>query len=399
MPGPLEGVRVVDLTTVMYGPYCTQIMGEMGADVIKVEPPGGDVTRLVGPARHRGMSASILMKGKNKRSIVLDLSKESAREALGRIVAKADVFIHNMRPRAADKLRIAYDDVRRFNPQIVYCAAVGYGRDGPYRDKPAYDDLIQGASGLAALMGGMLGGEPRYVPSVLADKTSGLFALYAILMALFHRERTGEGQAVDVSMFEAFTSFVMNEHLQASVFEPPLGPPGYARLLSPNRRPYATRDGHICVLPYTDRHWRRFFEIAGRPELADDARFVDMPARTENINALYGIVADVLPQRTTAEWLEAFEQADIAAMPVNTPQDLFTDPHLQAVGFFEESDHPSEGRIRTMRPPIRMSKTPPGSERPAPRLGEHSREILSEAGLSEEEISELFEEEASLQGN
>jgi len=200
-------------------------------------------------------------------------------------------------------------------------------------------------------------------------------------------------------MFEAFTSFVMNEHLQASVFEPPLGPPGYARLLSPNRRPYATRDGHICVLPYTDRHWRRFFEIAGRPELAEDARFIDMPARTENINVLYGIVAGVLPQRATAEWLEAFEQADIAAMPVNTPQDLFTDPHLQAVGFFEESDHPSEGRIRTMRPPIRMSKTPPGSGRPAPRLGEHSREILTEAGLSEDEIRTLFEEEASTQGN
>jgi crotonobetainyl-CoA:carnitine CoA-transferase CaiB-like acyl-CoA transferase len=264
MPGPLDGVRVVDLTTVMYGPYCTQIMGEMGADVIKVEPPGGDITRQVGPSRSPGMSAAHLIKGRNKRSLVLDLKQADAREALYRLAATADVFIHNMRPKAAESLGIGYDIIAAHRPDIVYCAATGFGEAGPYVDRPAYDDLIQGLSGLAALQG-RLTGEPRYAPSVLADKTSGLFALYSIMMGLFHRERTGEGQRIHVPMYEAFTSFVMNEHMQLRVFDPPVGPAGYPRLLTKNRRPFPTRDGYVCLMPYTDSHWRRFITIAGRP--------------------------------------------------------------------------------------------------------------------------------------
>lgn len=394
MRGPLDGVRVIDLTTVMFGPYCTQILGEMGADVVKVEPPGGDITRWIGPNRHPGMSAAHLVKGRNKRSIVIDLAKPSGKKVLDRLVKTADVFVHNMRPQAAAKLGIAYADLVGLNEKLVYCNCVGFGREGPYAKKPAYDDLIQGASGLAGLSG-MVTGEPRFAPSVVADKTSGLFALYSITMALFHRERTGEGQEVIVPMFEAFTSFVMQEHLQRRTFEPPQGPAGYVRLLTPNRRPYKTKDGYVCVLPYNDRHWRSFFELAGRPELAQDPRFVTVSERTKNIDTLYGYVAEVLLTRTTAEWLAAFATADIASMPMYYPDDLFEDPHLKAVNMFPVEEHPSEGMIRTFKVPVSFSKTPGGSYRPAPRLGENTVELLVEAGYSEAEIAALLAEGAT----
>lgn len=388
MPGPLDGVRVVDLTTVMYGPYCTQIMGEMGADVIKVEPPGGDITRQVGPSRSPGMSAAHLIKGRNKRSLVLDLKQADAREALYRLAATADVFIHNMRPKAAESLGIGYEVIAGHRPDIVYCAATGFGEAGPYVDRPAYDDLIQGLSGLAALQG-RLTGEPRYAPSVLADKTSGLFALYSIMMGLFHRERTGEGQRIHVPMYEAFTSFVMNEHMQLRVFDPPEGPAGYPRLLTKNRRPFPTRDGYVCLMPYTDRHWRRFFAIAGRPELADDPRFARMADRTRNIDTLYGLVVEILAERTTAEWTAAFDEADIPAAPMNEPDDLFEDPHLKAVDFFPVDEHPTEGKIRHIKVPVAFSKTPGGLARHAERTGESSATLLAELGYSEDDIARL----------
>lgn len=387
-PGPLNGIRVVDLTTVMFGPYCTQIMGEMGAEVIKVEPPDGDIGRQTGFSRTKGMSTAHLMKGRNKRSLVLDLKQAAGLDALRRLTQTADVFVHNMRPQAARKLRIDYDCVAAWQPTIIYAAAVGFGADGPYGERPAYDDLIQGMSGVAGLYG-MATGEPRYAPTVMADKTSGLFLLYAISMALFHRERSGEGQQVQVPMFECMVSFMMNEHMQARTFEPAAGPAGYQRLLTPHRRPYPTADGYICVMPYNNRHWQRFFDLIGRPELKSDSRFIEQAARSQNIDALYAIVAENMRAHTTSEWLSLLGKADIPCGPMNTPDDLFDDPHLQAVGMFPVINHPSEGPLRHIKVPVKFSKTPGGLQRHADRLGGSSAAVLSELGYSESQIAEL----------
>jgi len=394
MAGPLDGVRVIDLSTVMYGPYCTMILGEMGADIIKVEPPSGDITRQVGESRTPGMASGFLGKGRNKRSLALDLKQEAAREALYKFVATADVFIHNIRPRAAARLGIDYDTIKSYRPDIVYCAAVGFLPDGPYAERPAYDDLIQGMSGLAWLQG-QVTGEPRYAPSVIADKTSGLFALYAVMMALFHRERTGEGQKVDVGMFESFASFVLPEHMQGRTYDPPTRPAGYQRLLTKNRRPYPTKDGHICALPYIDRHWRRLFELTDQAELADDPRFVDMANRTRNIDVLYGILGEILLTKTTEEWLDLFAKNDIPGAKMHSLEDLFDDPHLEAVNFFGNEDHPTEGRLKHIRPPIRMSKSKPGPGRPAEHTGQSTRDLLRQAGMSDAEIDMLIANRAA----
>lgn len=387
-PGPLQGVRVIDLTTVMFGPYCTQIMGEMGADVIKVESPEGDIGRQTGASRSPGMSAAHLLKGRNKRSIVLDLKQPAGHEALARLTATGDVFVHNMRPQATRRLGIDYDAVAAWKPDIIYAAATGFGAAGPYAERPAYDDLIQGMAGMAGLYG-LATGEPRYAPTVMADKTSGLFLLYAITMALFHRERTGEGQKVQVPMFECMVSFLMNEHLQGRTFEPPAGAAGYQRLLTPHRRPHATADGYICVLPYNNRHWQRFFALIGRPELAADERFAQQSARSKHFDTLYAIVAESMPTRTTAEWLTLLEEADIPCGPMQTPDDLFDDPHLQAVGMFPEIAHPTEGKLRHIKVPVAFSKTPGGLRRHADRLGGSSAALLRELGYSEEHIAAL----------
>ncbi len=394
-PGPLNGVRVVDLTTVMFGPYCTQIMGEMGADVIKVESPEGDIGRQTGVSRSPGMSAAHLMKGRNKRSIVLDLKQAAGLEALKRLTKTADVFVHNMRPQAAHKLGIDYAAVSTWQADIVYVAAVGFGDDGPYAERPAYDDLIQGMSGVAALYG-MVTGEPRYAPTVMADKTSGLFLLYAITMALFHRERTGEGQQVQVPMFECMVSFLMNEHMQGRMFEPPQGTAGYQRLLTPHRRPYPTADGYICVMPYNNRQWQRFFTLVGRPELVTDERFAQQAARSKHIDALYAIVAESMKARSTAAWRTLLEEADIPSGPMNTPEDLFHDPHLQAVGMFPEIQHPTEGILRHLKVPVKFSKTPGGLKRHAERLGGSSTAVLHELGYSDLEIAELAQKGVTL---
>lgn len=388
--GPLQGIRIIDLTTVMLGPFSTQILGEMGGDVIKIEPPGGDIGRWTGVGKNPGMSAAYMMKGRNKRSVVLDLKKEESREPLKRLVESADVFVHNIRPKAAARLGIDYESISAWKENIVYAAATGYGESGPYVDKPAYDDLIQGASGLAGLFGSVTG-TPRYGPTVLADKTTGLFLTYAITMALFHRERTGEGQRVHVPMYESFAAFVMNEHMQGRMYDPPEGPAGYQRMLTPHRRPYPTADGHICVLPYNDKHWAKFFDVAGRPELTKDPRFADQSSRSANIDALYEIVGGVMQDRTSAEWLEVLEAADIPVMPMNQPEDLFDCPHLSAVGMFPEINHPTEGKMRHIKVPVNFSKTPGGYYRHPEQLGASTDTVLTEVGFSADDIAALRE--------
>jgi crotonobetainyl-CoA:carnitine CoA-transferase CaiB-like acyl-CoA transferase len=380
MPGPLQGVRIVDLTSVVMGPYATQILGDMGADIIKVESGSGDTLRQNGRGRHAGMGPLFLQMNRSKRSIVLDLKDPLGHEAMLAVLATADAFLFNVRADSMARLKLAYEDVALVNPRIVYCGLHGFGEGGPYSGKSAYDDMIQGASGIASLAA-RAGGEPRYVPSAMADRVAGMTAAYSVLAALLHREKTGEGQALLVPMFERMVEFVLSDHLYGWTFEPPLYEAGYPRQLAPHRKPYATKDGYICVMPYVDKHWQRFFELAGLPHLLDDARFATLASRTQHIAELYGILAEALLARTSAEWLVDLDAADIPVMPLHTLESVVEDPHLEAVGFFQAVEHPSEGSIRTMAVPVSWSKTRPAPDRQAPRLGEHTEEILREAGI------------------
>jgi crotonobetainyl-CoA:carnitine CoA-transferase CaiB-like acyl-CoA transferase len=386
--GPLQGVRVVDLTTVMLGPFCTQILGEMGAEVIKIETPDGDVNRWTGESRSPGMSTGQLIKGRNKRSIVLNLKVVEAREAFEKLIKTADVFVHNIRPKAASRLAIDYETIAELNPSIIYASATGFGEAGPFADKPAYDDLIQGASGIASLYGKVTG-TPRYVPSVMADKTTGLFLSNYISMALFHKERTGEGQKLHVPMYESFAAFVISEHMQGQTFVPATGPAGYTRMLTVHRKPYETMDGFICVVPYTQKHWMNFLTLVGEQNLIEDPRFSSQTERTKNIDALYEIVSDSMKTRTTSDWLITLTDADIPAGPMNSPKDLFDCPHLDAVGMFPEIEHPTEGRIKHIKVPVTFSKTPGGLYRHSEKLGESTHAVLSELGFSKTEIINL----------
>jgi crotonobetainyl-CoA:carnitine CoA-transferase CaiB-like acyl-CoA transferase len=386
--GPLQGVRVVDLTTVMLGPFCTQILGEMGAEVIKIETPEGDVNRWTGESRSPGMSTGQLIKGRNKRSIILDLKVKKVRKVFEKLIQTADVFVHNIRPKAAKRLAIDYETIAELNPSIIYASATGFGETGPFADKPAYDDLIQGASGIASLFGKVTG-TPRYVPSVMADKTTGLFLSNYISMALFHRERTGEGQKLHVPMYESFAAFVVSEHMQGQTFVPSTGPAGYTRMLTAHRKPYETKDGFICVVPYTQKHWVNFLTLTGRADLIKDPRFSNQTERTKNIDTLYEIVSDNMKSRSTNDWIIALSDADIPAGPMNSPEDLFECPHLKAVDMFPEIEHPTEGRIKHIKVPAAFSKTPGGLYHHSEKLGASTNAVLNELGFSNIEITEL----------
>ncbi len=387
-PGPLAGVRIVDLTTVVLGPYATQMLGDLGADVIKVESPDGDTTRHTGPRRHPRMAAMFLGVNRNKRSIALDLKTAAGRGALLRLIDTADVFVHNIRPQKLKALGLAPAALLARCPRLVFAAIHGWREDGPYGRRPAYDDLIQGVAGIASLMETTTG-EPRYAPTILADKTCGLMTVQAILAALFHREKTGRGQAVEIPMFETMVSYLMVEHLYGAMFTPPEGQIGYARVLAPWRRPYRTADGFISMIAHTDRQWRGFWQAAGAPEMMDDPRFSDLAARAAHIGDVYRLAGEALAAKTTAEWLALFDELEIPAGPVNGLADLADDPHLKAIGFFRRVAHPSEGDLVMPDAPLRFSDSPAAITRPPPRFGEHGREILGEIGLSGEEIEAL----------
>jgi crotonobetainyl-CoA:carnitine CoA-transferase CaiB-like acyl-CoA transferase len=389
--GPLAGVRVIDLTTVVMGPFATQILADLGADVVKVEAPEGDVLRHIAPMRNAGMGHIFLHHNRNKRSIVLDLKQAAGREALLRLARGADVLIYNVRPRAMQRLRLAYLDVAAVNPRIVYVGAYGYGEGGRYAGQPAYDDLIQGRSGLPHLLLESGADRPRYVPTAICDRITGLAAVNAVTSALYCRERTGKGQAVEVPMFETLAHMVLGDHMGGRTFDPPMQPYRYERMVAPHRVPYATRDGYVCVLVYNDKHWRSFFRLIGREEMFDaDSRFSSQGARSRNIAQVYEFVAAEMAKRTSAEWLKALMEADIPVTPLNSVDDVIDDPHLAESGFYVTTDHPTEGKLRTMAAPGRWSRTPPGKLRPTPRLGEHSVEVLAEAGYTRAEIEEMI---------
>lgn len=389
MPGPLSGYRIIDLTSVVLGPVATLHLADMGADVIKVEPPEGDIMRNAGNAPTHGMGPIYLGLNRNKRALCLDLKKPAAVTALKRLIASADVVTHNMRVEAVERLGLGYEAVKAVRPGIVYAYSVGYKHTGPYGKKPAFDDLVQGASGAAMLASRVDGGPPRFLPTLVVDKTTGLHLGMAILAALLHRERTGEGQKVEVPMLETITNFWLVEHMFNQSYEPPRGTMGYARILSADRRPYRTKDGYVCALPYNEKHYRAFTAEIGCPELMLDPRFATPKARSDNGPAIQAIIAEAMPARTTAQWITFFETADIPSMVVNDLEQLFDDPHLKATGFFTTREHPTEGPIRTMASPFEFSATPTSYDRHAPLLGADGREVLAEAGLSTDEIAAL----------
>lgn len=382
MSGPLAGVKVIDLTVNILGPVATQVLGDMGADVIKVEPPTGDPIRVMGPGRSPTMSVFFLNSNRNKRSIVLDLKQPDAMQALLQLVDGADVFVHNMRIAAAERLGLGYAALAARNPRLIYAAATGFRKNSAWRDKPAFDDVIQGMSGVADLHA-RRDGKPAFVPMVIADKFCGFALASAIGMALFRRERSGVGQEVHVPMLETMLNFNMVEHLWGATLDDTSLGLGYVRMLTPFRRPHATADGHICLLANTDEQWARLFVAMDRPGLADDERFAKLAQRTLNVAALYEVVTEVMATRSTAEWQERLDAADIPNGAVLTLDGMFDDPYLTETGYFQHVDHPTEGRMITTAVPTEFSESPGAIRRLAPRLGEHTAEVLREAGLPE----------------
>lgn len=389
MPGPLDGVRVLDLTTVVMGPYATQILADFGADVVKVEPPEGDIMRWAWPFRSKGMGHIFLNANRNKRGIVLDLKQPEGRDACLALARTADVLVYNIRPQAMARLKLGYEDLRAVNPRIIYVGCFGYSQSGPYAAKAAYDDLIQGAAGLPWLSREASGESPRYTPVIIADRSVGLHTANAVCAALYAREKTGKGQRVDVPMFESLLQSVLGEHLGGYTFVPQLGEGGYRRMLTRFRRPYETQDGYVCALIYNDKHWKAFFEMLGRSDLVADPRFASAEGRSRNFDAVYSFVADEMARQSTAYWLESLERADIPVQRMNSLEDILQDPHLAAIGYFTPVEHPSEGTLLSMKVPSEWSETQPGYRRHAPRFGEHTREVLREAGYGDEAIEAM----------
>ncbi|HSV35516.1 MAG TPA: CoA transferase [Ramlibacter sp.] len=387
--GPLAGVRVIDLSINVLGPLATMVLGDMGADVIKVETPDGDPNRQNGPARNPNMAAMHLNMNRNKRSVTLNLKRPEAREVLLRMVSEADVFIHSMRPAAAERLGIGYEAIAERNPRIVYGYGCGYLPGGPRDNDPAFDDVVQGEAGIADLMLQSVG-MARYLPTVIVDKFCGYMLASGVAMALYSRERTGQGQLVRVPMLESIIAFNLQEHLWGAVFDPPLGTGiGYVRLLSEHRRPYETRDAFICVLAVNDEQWKRLLPAIGRPELLDDERFATVDGRIRNIDVVYGVVSDQMKTRTTAEWRSLLNAIDIPNGPVASFQDMLADPYLNETGFFHRYEHPTEGPMLTTAVPTQFSATPGGLHRPPPLLGEHNAEVLGAFGYGAREIEAL----------
>lgn len=397
MNKPLQGVRVVEMGSVVLAPYAAQMLAELGADVIKVEPPKGDITRNQGFSRNPGMAALYLSCNRGKRSVVIDAKQPQGLQALRDLLATADVFLHNLRASTADRLGIGYNAVSERNPGLVYCATYGYGAAGPHRDRPAYDDIIQAASGAAGLQQA-ISGTPGYMPTIVADKTTALFVVIGIQGALMRRATTGRGERVEVAMFETMVHYLSVEHQAGLCFDPPLGPPGYRRMVSAFRRPHRTRDGFIAVMPHNERDWRVFFEACGEPELMNDPRFLDTASRARHINLLYERLSERMLTETTAHWVHFLDLHGIPNSVINDMNSLREDEHLREVGFWQAIDHPSEGALIAPAFPVHFQDEPAPRAplRPAPRLGEHTRSLLAELGYADKDIDALLTQGAVL---
>ncbi|SDB65947.1 CaiB/BaiF CoA transferase family protein [Belnapia rosea] len=384
--GPLKGLRVLDLTAVVLGPFCTQMLGDWGAEIIKIESTTGDIVRNSGVYRNRGMASVFLGINRNKRGVAIDLKSSEGAEVLRRLVPTVDVLVTNIRPAGMARLGFGPEQCHALNPRLVFAVATGFGQDGPYRARPAFDEIIQASSGFADIVGEEQG-RPVFVPSLIADKVTGMQLLSGVLAALYHRERTGEGQLVEVPMLETLTAFLSVEHLGGLGFEPRQGEAGYKRLR--HRKPAPTKDGHITLLPYSSANWVAFFTMAGRADLIETLSVKDPVRRNANIDAVYAAMAEIAQGKTTAEWLALCEEHDIPATGFTRIEEVTEHPHLQAVGMFEMHDHPSEGRIRMAKPPTKFSRTPANIRRLAPRLGEHTAEVLGELGFTPDEIADM----------
>jgi len=359
------------------GPFTTQTLGDLGADVIKIESPEGDTIRHLGPMRNEGMSPGFLHLNRNKRSVVVNLKEASGRESVLALAEDSDVFVTNIRPAALARLQLDYPNVAARNPSIVYVSMVGYGQNGPYADRATYDDIIQALCAIPTLTAEVSDGTPRYIPLAIIDRVVGQAAATAVLAAMVHRMKTGRGQSVEIPMFETMVPYVMGEHMAGRTYDPPIGPAGYPRLLSPSRRAYATLDGYVSALVYTDRHWKAFFAAIGQPDrFESDHRLSNVAHRTAHISELYSEISETLKTRSTAYWMEALAASDIPVMPVHTLDSLLEDPHLDAVGFFRRTEHPTEGTMLDMASLGRWSDSPPSAPRPAPTLGQHNAELL-----------------------
>jgi crotonobetainyl-CoA:carnitine CoA-transferase CaiB-like acyl-CoA transferase len=388
--GPLSGVKVVDLTTIVVGPICTRTLADYGAEVIKVEAPGGDLLRTMAEGhRNVGMSGKFINFNRNKRSIVIDIKKPAGHAALVKLIDGADVFVSNVRPEALARAGLDHASLSKSNPRLIHCQILAFGRDGRYYNRPAYDPVIQSLSGVAGTIARATG-EPRFVPMVMSDHTSGLIAAQCIGFALFRREKTGKGEAIDVPMLENMASFVSSEHLGAATFDPPVGPTGDGRLLSPNYKPVPTKDGYATVRPNTNAQAFAFFDAIGRPELKTDPRFDSAASRTKNAAAYFEVQSTGLVGKTTDEWIELFDKLDVPAARYNTIDELMTDPHLKDVGFFKEEQHPTEGKLRRSKPANTFSGGMRENQGHAPLMGQHTREILAEAGYGKAEIDALL---------
>lgn len=390
-PAPLHGYRIIDLTTVVLGPYATQILGDLGAEIIKVEAPGGDIIRQSGLAPSPEFGSVFMNLNRNKRSIALDLKKPEAAAVLQTLLTQADVFVHNIRPEAMTRLGFTYDVVNAWRPEIIYASIVGYGSHGPYAGRPGYDDLMQAVSGAASLLSRMDGNpDMRYFPTLISDKTTGLHVVYAVLAALLHRERTGRGQFVEIPMFETTVAFLMTEHMGGHVWRPPLGETGYSRMLHPFNRPFKTQDGFLGILPYTDREWQAIFTLGERPDLLDDPRLADMVTRRAHMGDLYALVEEITVTKPTAVWVKLLTKYKIPFIHVNDIDTILEDEHLIATGFFEQREHSSQGAYQSMRHPVEFSDSPAtGTRHEPPSIGANGREILQEAGYSESQIEAL----------